>query len=417
MKRKYFPVNFIFLFFAVFFTCSNKYENTALNGHWEGKVSSMGRSLGIVFDISRDKFLYDIPELGLFGERVSKWESKGNDVEFEIEGRENIQVSGTLINNSIKAEVESDEKILLSLERTSGVPVFYEEEEITYKSDDAVISGTLIKPLGPLPHAVIVFVHGSGKMTRETMRSRAYMFVQNGSAALIFDRRGKGSSEGDTSRILPVSVMTDDVIAAVNFLKSRKDVDKEKIGLYGLSQGGWVIPNAASMCSDVKFIIAVSAPGITPDEQNEFVVDNMVNKYVSKFIYKDKWTGESDSTLDNYMKKEADYRETAKKDSPEVVPGFSWFNPIPAWERVSVPVLAIWGGSDEIVPADVSYKNIQDALVKSGNNNFTLKSFEGANHVIKLPGNEDKFAGKWEITAPGSNEFIIKWFKSTILEN
>ena len=106
------------------------------------------------------------------------------------------------------------------------------------------------------------------------------MFVENGSAALIFDRRGKGKSGGDTSRILPIAVMTGDVINAVKFLKERNDIDNSKIGLYGLSQGGWVAPNTASLCSDVDFLITISAPAITPDEQNSYVVDNIIKKQI-----------------------------------------------------------------------------------------------------------------------------------------
>ncbi|MEO8511974.1 MAG: alpha/beta fold hydrolase [Ignavibacteria bacterium] len=417
MKYKYFLVYCLFSVLVMFFTCSNRYEHQSLNGHWEGEISSEGKSLKILFDISAEKFLYDIPDLGLFGEPASKWDITGNDINFEIEGRENINVTGSLENNKIIAEIEGSDDIQLTLNRASNDPVFYSEEEVTYKSDGVVISGTLIKPKSNQPYPVIVFVHGSGKMIRETMRSRAYMFVQNGSAVLIFDRRGKGKSEGDTSRILPISVMTGDVIAGVEFLKERKDIDKKKIGLYGLSQGGWVVPNAVSLCKDVTFIIAVSAPGITPDEQNDYVVDNIVKNEVKKFTKINKWIEEFDTTINSYMEQESSFREKSNKNGTEIVPGFSGFNPIPAWESITIPVLAVWGELDEIVPHNKSRIKIENALKKSGNNSYTLKTFDGANHVIKLAGEKEKFAGKWEVTAPGSNEFIAGWFKKTILGN
>lgn len=394
-------------------TCSNTIVDQSLKGHWEGEMVCNGRSLAIRFNVSAEKFLYDIPGLGLFGQPVSTHDITGTNFTFTIAGKEEITAKGTINNDELSADIDGTEDISIKMDRTSNVPVFFSEEELSYTSDGTKISGTLIRPNGPGPFPLIVFVHGSGKMTRETMRSVANMFVESGSAAFIFDRRGKGKSDGDTARILPISVMAGDVINAVDFLKNIKDIDSGKIGLYGLSQGGWVVPYAASLCPDVDFLITVSAPGITPDEQNSFVVNNIVQKQIRKVYEKNEW-GKYLSPADingldsiNNVKSKSEYGET------EVVKGFSWFDPIPAWKKINIPVLAVWGSADDIVPPVESMNNIRNAL--GNNKNCTFRIFEGANHIMKMPEVKDKFAGKWEMIAPGSGEFILEWFRNIVL--
>src|SRR5579872_5664644 len=61
--------------------------------------------------------------------------------------------------------------------------------------------------------------------------------------------------------------LCDDGLAAIEYLKTRKEVDAKRIGVWGLSQGGWLGPLAASRSKDIAFVIAVSGPGVTPGEQ------------------------------------------------------------------------------------------------------------------------------------------------------
>jgi dienelactone hydrolase len=395
-----------------FVTCSNTVIEESLNGHWEGEMKCNGRSLAIRFNISADKFLFDIPGLGFFGQPVNNWDVTGNDFIFKVSGKEEITVNGTIRTNELNATIDDVENVSIKMQRTSKEPLFFIEEELKYNSDGAKISGTLIKPNGPGPFPVIIFVHGSGKMTRETMRSGANMFVESGSAAFIFDRRGKGESEGDTSRILPIALMAGDVLNAVKFLKDRVEIDNEKIGLYGLSQGGWVVPYAASICDDIDFLITISAPGITPDEQDAYVIYSIVQKQINKVHEKNEWGKYYDQT-DIHSKK--NYKDNIDYGETEVVKGFSWFNPIPVWQKINIPVLAVWGADDDIVPPVESIENIKNALIN--NKECTFKIFEGANHTLRLLAEKDKFAGKWEIVAPGSNEFILDWFKSRVFLN
>src|SRR5262249_41731106 len=83
---------------------------------------------------------------------------------------------------------------------------------------------------------------------------------------LAYDKRGVGESTGDFKAV-PFMDLADDGLAALAYLKSRKEIDTKRIGVWGLSQGGWLGPLAASRSSDVAFVIAVSGPGVSPGEQ------------------------------------------------------------------------------------------------------------------------------------------------------
>lgn len=58
-----------------------------------------------------------------------------------------------------------------------------------------------------------------------------------------------------------------DALVAVAFPGSRRDIDRKRIGLFGVSQGGWIGPLAAPRSRRVALVVSVSGPGVTPAEQ------------------------------------------------------------------------------------------------------------------------------------------------------
>ncbi|MCK7516407.1 MAG: alpha/beta hydrolase [Ignavibacteriales bacterium] len=87
---------------------------------------------------------------------------------------------------------------------------------------------------------------------------------KNGIAVLRFDDRGIAQSTGDHSKATSEDFARD-VLAAVNFLKERKEIDKTKIGLIGHSEGGMIAPLAAVQSNDVAFIVMMAGLGIPGD--------------------------------------------------------------------------------------------------------------------------------------------------------
>src|SRR5262249_34250200 len=134
----------------------------------------------------------------------------------------------------------------------------YEQETVTFNNGDVRLVGCLTLPKGPGPHPAIVFVHGSGPGTRKQNVVEADLFARHGIASLAYDKRGCGESTGDWRQV-DFNPLADDVVAAVHALQRDRRIRADKIGLYGVSQAGWIIPLAAAHSPEIAFIIPVPA--------------------------------------------------------------------------------------------------------------------------------------------------------------
>jgi dipeptidyl aminopeptidase/acylaminoacyl peptidase len=143
----------------------------------------------------------------------------------------------------------------------------YQQEEVTFSSASARLSGTLYLPSGKGPHPALIFVHGSGSDSREQYRFYGDIFARRGVAVLVYDKRGVGSSTGDWRRS-PFSTLIDDTLAGVSFLRGHHAIDGTKVGVWGGSEGAIVAASAASRDPGIAFVVMQSATGVTFAEQN-----------------------------------------------------------------------------------------------------------------------------------------------------
>jgi len=93
---------------------------------------------------------------------------------------------------------------------------------------------------------------------RKGAQDPARMLARHGYGVLIFDRRGEGESDGD-----PNPYAWDDgekdLLAAVEFLKERGDVERGRIGGIGLSVGGETFLQAAARSDDIQAVVSEGA--------------------------------------------------------------------------------------------------------------------------------------------------------------
>lgn len=379
-------------------------------GRWEGTSTLHSREFKVAFNFSESKVTYDVPEMGTLYEKVQQYViNKDGRFTIHIDGDPQVVLKGMMKDDMMTGISDDKLKMKFSLRKISNNPDFLIEEEVTYKSGSLNLSGTLIKPIGQGPYPAIVLISGSageGKMTRERTRQMGYLFAKSGIASLIYDRRGNGSSEGEKDRIIRMEWLANDAAAGAQYLSSRNDIDKKKIGFYGLSQGGWVAPYASTLFNNTAFIIVVSAPGIPPDEQNKFASRNMVMSYVNKTIQQ--------AGGPNAAWQAAEYKEPeAPGNKKEIIPGFSSFDPLPYWEKFKGTVLAIYGADDKIVPPAKSHELIEASLKKGNNNKYVFKTFPQADHEIRIKLSEDppvSFLGA------GFNELISEWIKRNVFK-
>jgi dienelactone hydrolase len=118
----------------------------------------------------------------------------------------------------------------------------------------------------------VVLTHGSGRTGRNGfyghIRFLAEAYAQRGIAALIYDKRGTGTSAGDWERA-NLDDLADDAAAALRFLAGRADIRADRLGLSGSSQATWIIPMAATRFPSVRIlqIRSGSAPMLVEESE------------------------------------------------------------------------------------------------------------------------------------------------------
>ncbi len=95
-------------------------------------------------------------------------------------------------------------------------------------------------PLADPPFPSVILVHGSGKDSAVDTYYMAYLFASHGIATLAYDKRGTGGSSGEYNQNF--HLLSDDTVAAVEWLRDRSEIDPQAIHLAGYSQGGWISP-------------------------------------------------------------------------------------------------------------------------------------------------------------------------------
>ena len=245
----------------------------------------------------------------------------------------------------------------------------------------------------------------------------ARWFADRGIAALAYDKRGVGESTGDF-RAVPFMELCDDGLAAIEYLKTRKEIDAKRIGVWGLSQGGWLGPLAASRSADVAFVIAVSGPGVSPGEQmivyyaNELRAQGVPESDVrqASAIRRDIWNYMSNGNGYEKVKKELEQARTKgwfdkakvqQDDSFGTLPtpaelskqpahSTQWFkqeavyDPVSALRALRVPALFLFGDQDQLIPVKESVTVIRRVLAEDGHQDFTIREFPNDDHGMRL---------------------------------
>jgi uncharacterized protein len=264
-----------------------------------------------------------------------------------------------------------------------------------------------------------VLFHGSGAQSRDLVTAR--WFAAQGVAALAYDKRGVGESGGDF-RAVPFLELSDDGLAGIEYMKSRKEIDGKRVGVWGLSQGGWLGPLAASRSSNVSFVIAVSGPGVSPGEQmiayyaNELRAQGMSEHDVEEAssVRRDIWNYLSSGAGYEQAKTELEKARTAPwyseakaqqddsfgllktPDELRKLEGRSsiWFSkemnydPVPALRALRVPALFLFGDRDQVIPVAESVRAIRRVLTEDGRHDFTIREFPNDDHGMRLVGGE-----------------------------
>ncbi|HEY4367187.1 MAG TPA: alpha/beta fold hydrolase [Steroidobacteraceae bacterium] len=142
--------------------------------------------------------------------------------------------------------------------RRHATAMKFSEKIFTFRSGDLTMRGKLVMPTGTGPFGVVVMVHGSEAYSAVDYYYEPYMYAANGFAAVAFDKRGTGGSEGEY--LQNFSVLADDVRAAVQWVRAQPQIDPQQVHLAGFSQGGWIAPLAAFRDGGIRSLLIGYGP-------------------------------------------------------------------------------------------------------------------------------------------------------------
>jgi uncharacterized protein len=403
----------------------------SLLGHWEGAIAQPAGELKVMADFAAGgdavKGTFDLPAAAVF-----HWPLKISYASPSVKFRlpMGLLFEGELRGDTISGTVPSPtggHTDSFYLQRKPAAPRPYKEEEVRFQSGGVTLAGTLRRPLAPGTHPAIFLLQGSGDADREAESFYADHYARHGIATLVYDKRGTGSSGGDY-RKESFDDFAADALAGIHYLQSLKEINPKRVGLSGRSHGGIVAPLAASLSKDIAFIINISGAGVAPYQQVTYQAeaqmrrDGFAEADIAEAIayMNQKWAvaragGEGWDSLQVATqrargKKWAERVQLAEKPE-DIVP--SWkremsYDPMPALENVTCPVLAIFGELDTLTPVTETIANYRKGLSKAGNTDYTINVFPGADHALLVWPKLDA-PSHWPVLPGGYLDSITNW--------
>ena len=294
--------------------------------------------------------------------------------------------------------------IFLALVATNSSASEFVEQEISFKSGIVNLAGTVILPSHPGPHPGVVFLHGSGQVTRTGARPYAEEFAHLGFASLFFDKRGTGESGGSWISS-SLEDLADDANAAVLALGAIPMVDAAQIGFWGVSQAAWVAPLAASKSDNISFMVLISGGGASPreselfsyarsfdraglgqaDQKTAFAVIQEYFDYLSTGVGRENLLMRLEASQDSAWQPYADLKRILPSETNRS--NWSWvadWSPIPSIATFKGPILLMFGDLDNDQPTGRAIEQWKTGLAMAGNEQGTIMVFPGAGHGIRM---------------------------------
>jgi pimeloyl-ACP methyl ester carboxylesterase len=312
------------------------------------------------------------------------------------------------------------------------------EEEVSFRNGDVTLRGTLLRPrVAGQRYPAIVFTHGAGPAVREWFWGFGYLMAARGFAVLAFDKRGVGESSGNW-RDASFEDLADDAVAAARLLQARPDIDRARIGFWGLSQGAWIAPLAAVRSKDAAFVMTLSGGGLTPAEGE--LLDSEWELQKAGFTDRDIRDALAFQRAKNdFMRSGSGWEDYAARRSRALQPRAPWYalpgtdlngpateehgdwshlkrfyfyDPALTLRALRAPLLAIFGELDTPKGVELSAKAMTTALSTGGNRDFTVRIFPNGRHnLMDMAGAAPNEFARLQRFVPGLFETMGAWLE------
>lgn len=434
-----------------------------ITGAWRGGIETPGGRLRIVINISLQSpdTLYsatmDSPDQGAFGIKVDRFSYTGDTIKIFID-KLRLTYSGVLRRDTtdvIKGVlIQGFAAMPLTLTRITGdsqaidrpqepvKPYPYTEEQVQFSNhtDSVILRGTLTIPQELSSSGcrvpAVVLVSGSGPQDRDEqiMGHRPFLVLadfltRHGIAVLRYDDRGVGASSGEFSTATTFDFARD-AAAAVDYLSTRREIDPQKIGIIGHSEGGIIAPIvASSLGRDLSFVVLLAGPGVSGESlivmQNRKIGEASGMNHAqldaaektNRTLYQMVKNGESRDALARYLYQSVTgiTHEQAQQMTSSLCS--KWFleflrlNPSQYLQQTKCPILALCGDRDLQVPARENLEAIKKAASDGGNRSVDTLTMPGLNHLFQecQSGLPSEYSSISQTISPTVLEYIMQW--------
>lgn len=328
-------------------------------------------------------------------------------------------------------------------------PYAEHEARVESTTTGVTLAGTFTVPGGSGPHPAVVLLSGSGPQDRDHQVSGHSTFLvladhltRQGIAVLRCDDRGVGQSTGTFATALQGDFAAD-ALAAAAWLRARPEIDPQRVGLIGLSEGGMIAPRVAVESESVAFIVLLAAPGLPLDQimlrqardigaamgsteealaQNERTQREIFAIARSDLSHADAVAAMRKVHAAEYAKLTDAQRKALNLPRAGAPPRDQlsespWFrdalrhDPRVTLRAVKCPILALTGDKDLQVAAKENLPAIAAALKAGGHQRFTIRELPGLNHMLQTcrVGAPYEYAQIEETISPLALQEISTW--------
>ena len=431
-----------------------------ITGLWLGTIEAGKVTLRTVLHVNRSAHgltgSLDIIDQGSAGLPLNSITVEGKSVRFTLD-RIVASFEGTLTENEMRgAWQQPNVSVPLIFKRTDHPPEIvrpqdphppypYIEEEVRFHNFKAGIkfNGILTLPRSAGRHPAVMLVAAPGPLDHngtffghKPFLILADHLTRNGIAVLRVDGRGTGRTGGAPNQGLRADFVQD-TLAAVTFLKSRREIDARRIGLAGYHEGGLIATEAAAASADVRFLVLMAAPCLPGKQllqmQAEIILKGMSMPPEILAAYH-----AVERIAFDVLAREGDYamalrkiRElaTAVPRAESVLPLLETqlnapnvplfreslaYDPQPTLARVKAPVLVIHGERDLEIPSQPNLASARQTLESRGNADYQILPLAGLNHLFQTAplGVRSEYAKIEETIAPAALEAVSTWIAS-----
>jgi pimeloyl-ACP methyl ester carboxylesterase len=470
MKKHLFIITLLFV--------STQLTAQEITGDWQGQIPVNGKNLRLIFHIRSSNGQYsstfDSPDQYALGLRCDKTVMKNDSLLIDIamlqggfygkwDGKDvivgNVQQGSTLMHTVLQRTTEAPPP---TKPQTPKPPFNYFSEEVGYENNTQQVhlAGTFTRPNGAGRFPVILMITGSGAQDRDESIGLHKSFwviadhlAKQGIAVLRVDDRGMGKSSGNFMRSSSADFATD-VMAGIDYLKTRMDVDTTRMGLLGHSEGGMIAIYTAARRKDVAFIVSLAGPATSGAAINDFqnvlpLIDagasqTMIDRFLDLHhairssalsasddagylaaVRQDflNWKSKQDAATLQTLITGSD--EAAIAAEQKAYAGFRspwWrffltYDPVPDITKLTIPVLALNGGKDAQVEPKANLAAWGDALKKSGSPKFKTMEIEGLNHLFQhciKCGSVEEYMSLQETFDPVTLQLLTEWVQEVV---